>query len=378
MPIRRITIDFTAQQPINCRMCGYIGEHNATELLIIPPVEMAENAAVTVYAAVFTTNGKRIPSRTYLKNEELSIALWQQLTQNPVLNVQLEAYDGDGELVAKSPMVYLALLPAARGAETETDYGSDGIAAEIAENTKLRHKHNNKALLDRLGIGNSKKLTLDGKTVENVYVGETEPTDDNAEVWINPHAEVGTGYPLVKTKTVQCPSEGGFYYYDTFSSAFVTIKNTATTKLIPPNAKIIGIDFVIAGTHYFNTEIKKLASKVFSKPFVFEFFPRHNSTPINDSQMIAQIADQEASQISAEISKAGGVTEFTVYYFETVGNMAVVKVKDGSGNWVYTTTASGEKGDTPIRGVDYWTASDRREIVNSVLQSLPEWTGGNF
>ena len=113
-------------------------------------------------------------------------------------------------------------------------------------------------------------------------------------------------------------------------------------------------------------------------PFVFEFFPRHNSTPIDNSQTIAQIANQAASQISYEISQAGGVTEFTVYYFETVGNMAVVKVKDGSGNWVYTTTASGEKGDTPIRGVDYWTASDKTEIVNSVLQSLPKWTGGDF
>lgn len=378
MPIRRITINFTAQQPVNCRMCGYIGEHNATELLIIPPVEMAENAAVTVYAAVFTTNGKRIPSRTYLKNEELSIALWQQLTQSPVLNVQLEAYDGDGELVAKSPMVYLALLPAARGAETETDYGSNGIAAEIAENTKLRHEHDNKTVLDKLG-SDSDSLTYDGQSVNGkVYIGEEEPTDENAEVWINPHAKVGAGYPLVKTVTVMSPSEGVATYVDTFGAFLVYIKNTATTKLIPPNAKIIGIDFVIAGTHYFNTEIKKMASRVFSKPFVFEFFPRHNSTPINDSQTIAQIADQEASQISAEISKAGGVTEFTVYYFETVGNMAVVKVKDSSGNWVYTTTASGEKGDTPIRGVDYWTASDKTEIVNSVLQSLPKWTGGDF
>lgn len=378
MPIRRITIDFTAQQPINCRMCGYIGEHNATEMVIIPPVEMAENAAVTAYAAVFTTNGKRIPSRTYLKSEELSIALWQQLTQSPVLNVQLEAYDGDGELVAKSPMVYLALLPAARGAETEADYGSDGIAAEIAENTRLRHSHDNKTVLDKLGT-NGDSLTYDGQSVNGkVYIGEEEPTDENAEIWINPHAQVGAGHPLVKTVTVMSPSEGVATYVDTFGSFLVYIKNTATTKLIPPNAKIIGIDFVIAGTHYFNTEIKKLASRVFSKPFVFEFFPRHNSTPINDSQTIAQIADQEASQISAEISKAGGVTEFTVYYFETVGNMAVVKVKDSSGNWVYTTTASGEKGDTPIRGVDYWTASDKTEIVNSVLQSLPKWTGGDF
>ena len=290
----------------------------------------------------------------------------------------MEAYDDSGELVAKSQLVYLALLPAARGTDSETDYGASGIAAEIAGNTKARHEHDNKPVLDRLGIGNSTKLTLDGKTVENVYVGETEPTDDNAEVWINPHAEVGTGYPLVKTKTVQCPSEGDFYYYDTFSSAFVTIKNTATDKLIPPNAKIIGIDFVVAGVHYYNSEIKKAGLRSLKYPFPIEFFPRHNDMPMENKQTIAQFAQQEASQLLQNISSAGGVTEFTVYYFEELGDLAVVKVKDSNGEWQYATTASGEKGDTPIRGVDYWTAADKQEIVSEVLGGLPKWTGGSY
>lgn len=83
MSLRTVTIDFTAENPVGQRVGGYIGEHNATELLIIPPAEMAENAAVTVYAAVFTTNGKRIPSRTYLKSEELSIALGSSLHRAP-------------------------------------------------------------------------------------------------------------------------------------------------------------------------------------------------------------------------------------------------------------------------------------------------------
>lgn len=378
MPIRRITIDFMAENPVGQRVGGYLGEHNATELLIIPPPEMTENAAVTAYAAVFTTGGKRIVSRTYGSSEEICVPIWQQLTQNPVLNVQLEAYDDSGELVAKSQLAYLALLPAARGTDSETDYGASGIAAEIAGNTKARHEHENKTVLDRLGIGNSTKLTLDGKTVENVYVGETEPTDDNAEVWINPHAEVGTGYPLVKTKTVQCPSEGDFYYYDTFSSAFVTIKNTATDKLIPPNAKIIGIDFVVAGVHYYNSEIKKAGLRSLKYPFPIEFFPRHNDMPMENKQTIAQFAQQGASQLLQNISSAGGVTEFTVYYFEELGDLAVVKVKDSNGEWQYATTASGEKGDTPIRGVDYWTAADKQEIVSEVLGGLPKWTGGSY
>lgn len=41
----------------------------------------------------------------------------------------------------------------------------------------------------------------------------------------------------------------------------------------------------------------------------------------------------------------------------------------------------GEKGDTgasPVRGVDYWTAADKQEIVDSTLAALPTWTGGSF
>ena len=38
----------------------------------------------------------------------------------------------------------------------------------------------------------------------------------------------------------------------------------------------------------------------------------------------------------------------------------------------------GEKGDTPVKGTDYWTAADKTEIVNDTLASLPTWTGGNY
>lgn len=476
MSLRTVTIDFTAESPISKKEIGLIGEHNATTLNIIPPIDMSTNANISTYTIAFQTgSGAVLHSKTFTQGEEISVDLWQQLTLSATLGVQLEGNDNDGNLIAKSRFVRgLVFMPSPCGKEGDVDTGNDSVVSEIAENTKARHTHDNKSVLDKLAVGADGKLVFDGSAVSsvggiyaaktavkyprefwkmrtagmvtsvevsaeavqfisqnltankdylwiydttsdtnetvwylgvyrsssttdnevaavcvsvsigsgggtnNVYVGTTQPTDDSVQVWINPNVEVGAGYPLVKTVTVMSPSEGVAIYVDTFSSFLVYIKNTATTKLIPPNAKIIGIDFVVAGAHYFNTEIKKLASNTISKSFAFEFFPRHNSTPIENSQTIAQIANQEAGDISAGISTAGGVTEFTVYYFETVGNMAVVKVKDSSGNWVYTTTASGEKGDTPIRGVDYWTASDKTEIVNSVLQSLPKWTGGDF
>lgn len=38
----------------------------------------------------------------------------------------------------------------------------------------------------------------------------------------------------------------------------------------------------------------------------------------------------------------------------------------------------GDKGDTPVKGTDYWTAADKTEIVNDALAALPTWAGGSY
>lgn len=35
----------------------------------------------------------------------------------------------------------------------------------------------------------------------------------------------------------------------------------------------------------------------------------------------------------------------------------------------------GPKGDTPVKGVDYWTDTDKKEIVDDTLASLPTYNG---
>lgn len=42
------------------------------------------------------------------------------------------------------------------------------------------------------------------------------------------------------------------------------------------------------------------------------------------------------------------------------------------------TGADGADGKTPVKGTDYWTATDKAEIVNDTLAALPKWTGGNY
>lgn len=38
---------------------------------------------------------------------------------------------------------------------------------------------------------------------------------------------------------------------------------------------------------------------------------------------------------------------------------------------------SGPPGKTPVKGVDYWTENDKREIINEVLDEIPGGSGGS-
>lgn len=401
MPIRRITIDFTAQQPINCRMCGYIGEHNATELAIIPPVEMAENAAVTAYAAVFTTNGKRIPSRTYLKSEELSIALWQQLTQSPVLNVQLEAYDGNGELVAKSPMVYLALLPAARGAETEADYGSDGIAAEIAENTRLRHSHDNKTVLDKLGT-NGDSLTYDGQPIKgggSSTQSDWQQSDPAAKDYIKNR----THY---ETDAFEVAWDGSTEGRDSVYLFDMESDNGATDKFyLVKVANDIAVPLAFESLTVNDLKFNEGGNTVPGADIVGEFaIDKFNGGYMVAPYLVyctANSVQLELAEFETTITVGKGLWYITggSTYLESVSFPAsvmrldkkyipdTVKVEMAQRDKYVIITVTDRDGGTqsaalwyamPQKGVDYWTDEDKQEIVNEVIAALPSWTGGDY
>ena len=74
-------------------------------------------------------------------------------------------------------------------------------------------------------------------------------------------------------------------------------------------------------------------------------------------------------------------------YLNTVSSFTYRCIVGGDAEtalWRWVGTIRGEKGDkgdtgaSPVRGVDYWTAADKQEIVDSTLAALPTWTGGSF
>lgn len=60
------------------------------------------------------------------------------------------------------------------------------------------------------------------------------------------------------------------------------------------------------------------------------------------------------------------------------GGTNVVTVTKTDGKTSTFEVRNGGKGTTPQKGVDYWTAADQQDIVDSVLAALPTWEGGAY
>ena len=71
------------------------------------------------------------------------------------------------------------------------------------------------------------------------------------------------------------------------------------------------------------------------------------------------------------IENDGTLPEEVAAAIETAVNTALEQAKE-SGEF------DGENGHTPQKGIDYWTADDKAEIVNDVLAALPAAEGVGF
>ena len=70
-------------------------------------------------------------------------------------------------------------------------------------------------------------------------------------------------------------------------------------------------------------------------------------------------------------------TETEVLTIKTVVENALVEAKE-SGEFDGEKGEKGDTGKTPEKGVDYFTESEKQEIVTDVINALPEWQGGSY
>ena len=119
---------------------GYTGEHNATELVVKIPQEMASESDYLV--AVFLTGDKIVRSKKitaekdsglpYLEGNEVHIRLSQKLTGNPTLGIQIEGYakDENGISVLVGKSAYISILTLRLSPKGSSD---DGVTPDYEE-----------------------------------------------------------------------------------------------------------------------------------------------------------------------------------------------------------------------------------------------------
>ena len=184
--MRQITIDFEKMSIsglIDNKYAGYLGEHNATELFVVKPADLIG----VQYSLAFMTNGEIVHSKYFSDNEPIKVSMWQQITQDSTVYVQLEAYDENGDYLGKSSVARLSLGNSVHGVDVIADSDNPDVYAEIALNSWFRETlEDNADTLDKLSTSEDGKLLFDGKSVgstsgEGIFDELYEEIKENTE-----------------------------------------------------------------------------------------------------------------------------------------------------------------------------------------------------
>lgn len=317
MQTRTITVDYARPRGYDV---GYRAENNFTLLALPIPAELEGADSYRVYFE--STVGE------YLQTEILTPAdgyVTVKITSDVVpepgnMAAQLVAF-ADGEIVGYAPMITGS---AKVSIPDGTERLSHSLAAEIALNTAARHSHENKAVLDKFAES-------DGKPT---YGGQALGGGGGSVDSVNGK----TGAVVLTAEDINYDNDNTVYQLlSQYLKDFETVGNALATL----DEK--------SHTHANKDTLDKLSVS-------------NGKLQYNGSDVGLKGAD--------------GITP-------TIGT---------NGNWYLGTTdtgkpSRGEKGDTgaagadgytPVKGTDYWTESDKAEIVADTLAALPTWTGGNY
>ena len=274
----------------------------------------------------------------------------------------IQVIGNNEENIIKSPIVeaYIgsSLLDSTEVAsDTPTD-----ISTKVEQLMAAKHSHSNKAVLDKFAETKDGKPTYDGKALGGGSGGASTAED-------------------VSYTNTQLPN--------------VANVKTALDELVPKShTHATGTNITLAdNTEYRFTDVTTLTLTYPTGKFEcwmrLTFAASGNITvtlPADTEYLGAtpNFKNGETWELSFKdkvlaAKKVGGDDKDADSITPTIG---------ANGNWYIGSTdtgkpSRGEKGDpgkqgadgkTPVRGTDYWTESDRQEIVNDVIAALPDGT----
>ena len=352
MQTRTIRVDYARPRGYDV---GYRAENNFTLLALPIPAELEGADSYRVYFE--STVGE------YLQTELLTPAdgyVTVKITSDVVpepgnMAAQLVAFS-DGEIVGYAPMITGS---AKVSIPDGTERLSHSLAAEIALNTAARHSHENKAVLDKFAETDGKP-TYDGKALGggggagDFIIKMTVTSDDNGNYTVT-----------------SCDAT-----VEQIDAAFNADKNIVLTvaQNDEPNKYVLSLTYAMPEFGYL------------FESFYDTYFLIANIDKINGATFVMTETPANAVGYSnaalPNISTVGGALDELVPKSHTHANKDTLdKLSDSNGKLQYNGSdvgLKGDKGDTPVKGTDYWTAADKAEIVADTLAALPTWTGGNY
>lgn len=230
----------------------------------------------------------------------------------------------------------------------ETDIDED-ILKQITSNTEARHTHSNKNTIDKFSEDNNGNPLYNG---QKIVVDETDPT---VPTW---------------AKQPNKPS----YTASEVGALPNTTKIPETTSDLTNDSGYITSD-VASLTNYYKKSEVYAKTDIDNKGFI-------TNTELEASVESALIT----AKASGEFDGQDGLSAYQIWLNE--GNtgteedfLTSLKGEDGINGEKGEPGIDGKDGNdgyTPIKGIDYYTEEDKSEIINSVLNSLPTWSGGAY
>ena len=111
--MREAVLDFTQRIPLlivdgdKTSNLGYRGEHNATQLTVIPPKEFEDNESIVSYRVCFGGECSGYETSSFYKavsGNNITFPLPIDVTSNPVVSIQLEGWGEENILIVKTPV----------------------------------------------------------------------------------------------------------------------------------------------------------------------------------------------------------------------------------------------------------------------------------
>lgn len=362
MQIRTITVDYARPRGYDV---GYRAENNFTELSLPVPAELEGADSYRVYFE--STVGEYLQTELLTPTDGyVTVKITSDIVPEPGnMAAQLVAF-ADGETVGYAPMITGS---AKVSIPDGTERLSHSFAAEIALNTAARHSHANKAVLDKFAETDGKP-TYDGQAIGGSGAGDfvikmtIEVNDDNYTV-------------TSCDKTME--------QIDAAVASGQNIKAIAFDQYIMPLVQMQYGELYVFGALFESILLmasvaKNLDSGADDWRFFMKSIPAEavgysndvlpNVSTVEDAldELVTNSHSHDNKSILDLISAADGKLKY---------NGSDVGLKGDKGD-KGDTGAKGADGKAPVKGVDYWTAADKAEIVADTLAALPTWTGGNY